>query len=125
MKSRLTQILPNLWATRVEYPFGGTVVQTKAFLIQRLGGNVWIYASSHVNEYIEHVAELGGVTRQLLNHRDEASTFANVLDAPVFCHVDEKIAMEQNGCVVGETFDTKVHKFDDDDLIAYHTPGHT
>lgn len=93
---------------------------------------MWIYASSHVNECIKHVlAELGNVTRQLLNHRDdEAPRFANVLDAPVFCHADEKLAMEQNGCIVGETFDTKVHKFvndgddDDEDLIAYHTPGH-
>jgi hypothetical protein len=124
MKARLTQILPGLWATRIENPFGGTVVQTKAFLIQRSGGNVWIYASSHVKDYMEHVEELGGVTQQLINHRDEASKFCNVLEAPVFCHVEEKVAIEQKGCIVGETFDSKVHKFDDEDLIAYHTPGH-
>jgi hypothetical protein len=124
---RLSQILPHLFATRAEYPFGGTVVKTQAFLIQRCGGreqNMWVYGSSHVGDYIRHIEELGGVNRQLLNHRDEASKLCTVLDdAPVFCHADEKEAIEQKGCVEGETYDTKVHEFGED-LVAYHTPGH-
>ena len=28
------------------------------------------------------------------------------------------------GCVVGETYNKSEHRFDDDELVAYHTPGH-
>ena len=145
-RHRLTQILPNLWATRAEFPFGGTTPHTKAFLIQRSKGttasdggnkNVWVYASSHVEDYLSHIAELGGVSLQVLNHRDEASKFCNVLRtsndgsvvAPVFCHSKEKTAIEQKGSFVDKTFDGDSFEiFDDQDggnLTAYHTPGHT
>eukprot|EP00567_Pseudictyota_dubia_P006832 CAMPEP_0197451676 /NCGR_PEP_ID=MMETSP1175-20131217/29783_1 /TAXON_ID=1003142 /ORGANISM="Triceratium dubium, Strain CCMP147" /LENGTH=216 /DNA_ID=CAMNT_0042984479 /DNA_START=164 /DNA_END=814 /DNA_ORIENTATION=- len=124
MAKLLKTDIPNILATRVEYPFGGTTTKTSAFLIKRPGGNAWVYSSSHAGDYIDHVAELGGVNQQLLNHRDEASKFSNVLDSPVFCHELEKEAIEQRGCVVSETYTGKQHKFGDD-LIAYHTPGHT
>lgn len=135
MKARLSQILPNLYATRAEFPLGGNVYQAQAFLIRRephgKNENVWVYASSHVSDYLDHIQELGGVARQLLNHRDEASRFCNVLfleqNAPVFCHAEEKQAIQQKGCDVGETFSGPVFKFhssNSDDLVAYHTPGH-
>jgi hypothetical protein len=124
--SRLVKtVVPTILATRPEYPFGGNIFKSSAFLIQRPSerGNVWVYSSSHTGEYVDHVAELGGVTHQLLNHRDEASKFSNVLSAPVFCHALEKDAVEGNGAIVSETYEGNEHKFGDD-LIAYHTPGH-
>ncbi|CAE7512190.1 retsat [Symbiodinium natans] len=82
-----------------------------------------MYASSHVAEHADHIQKLGGVDLQLLNHRDEASPFCRVLDAPVFCHAREKEAIEQKGAAVEFTYDSDHWSFDDD-LCAYHTPGH-
>ena len=102
-----------------------------------------------MNDYVEHIQEeFGGVKYQLINHRDEASKYCNVLmepptNAPIFCHVKERRAISNKGvnmknCI---TYDDTKYKFkdndddddtkDDDDsddgdiLIAYHTPGHT
>ena len=55
--------------------------------------------------------------------KDEASPFCRVLDAPVFCHAREKEAIEQKGAAVEFTYDSDHWSFDDD-LCAYHTPGH-
>jgi glyoxylase-like metal-dependent hydrolase (beta-lactamase superfamily II) len=125
-QSRLLQTaVPSILATRHEFPFGGTSTKASAFLIQRASGtNILVYSSSHVGEYVDHIAELGGVTHQLLNHRDEASTYSNVLSAPVFCHALEKEAIEEKGAIVGETYQGTEYKFGED-LIAYHTPGHS
>ena len=157
--------LPKIWCTRNEYPFGGTSIKTRAFFIDRrrsspsdddddrtninnnsTNNNVWIYGSSHVSDYIEHIQnEFGGVKYQLINHRDEASKYCNVLlesatAAPIFCHVKECHAIETKGVTMANciTYDGTKYEFkqdDDDDtndnndcgdtLIAYHTPGHT
>lgn len=121
----LKTVVPTILVTRPEYPFGGNIFKASAFLIERASGrgNVWVYSSSHAGEYVDHVAELGGVTHQLLNHRDEASKFSNVLSAPVFCHALEKDAIEGKGAVVSETYEGSEHRFGDD-LVANHTPGH-
>ena len=124
-------ILPNIWCTRNEYPFGGTTIKTRAFLIERpKNNNVWIYGSSHTKDYLHHIKELSGVKLQLINHRDEASKFCNVLrsdDAPIFCHAKEQAAIEAKGVNMKDavTFDGRKQQVLDDDLIAYHTPGHT
>lgn len=123
MSKLLDTTLHALKATRVEYPFGGST-KCNAFFLKRPAGNVWMYSSSRVKEYHQHIAELGGVQYQLLNHRDEASKFSNVIDAPVFCHALEKSAIERKGCKVGKTFDSASFRFGDD-LVAYHTPGHS
>ena len=118
-------ILPRLLATRVEFPFGGTAVKTRAFLAQRSNGeNAWIYASSHVKDYVDHIKELGGAKYQLLTHRDEASKYCNTLEAPVFCHELEKDAIVKKGSRLDESFSGPSHELGDD-MIAYHAPGHT
>ena len=81
-------------------------------------------------DYTAHVQELGGVDKQFLGHRDEASKFCNVLSAPLWCHELEKAAVQAKGAKVAETFSEAKHVFLYDDkgnevFTSYHTPGHT
>lgn len=123
MAQRLTQLLPSVYATAPEPLFGGAAC-ARAYLVLRPGkGNVWVYASSKVKQYLEHIQELGGVSMQLLNHRDEAGKFCNILDAPVFCHELEKEAIQGKSARVDVTYSGEKHILGDD-LTAYHTPGH-
>lgn len=64
----MRQIRPDLWETEAERPLPGLI--THAYLLTREGGNLLFYNTSHVQE-IEAMAELGGVARQFLSHRDE------------------------------------------------------
>ena len=129
--SKLERLLPHLYATRSEFPFGANGPGTRAFLLQRRSStdnstvtmkNVWVYGSSFVGDYLQHLEELGGVTMQLLNHRDEASKYCNVLPAPVFSHELEAQSIRNKHSRVDLTYSGAKHTFDDD-LIAYHTPG--
>ncbi|MCR6679200.1 hypothetical protein NVV43_27385, partial [Escherichia marmotae] len=74
----------------------------------------------------EALLELGGVTRQYLNHQHEAATVcdwvAATLDAPVHCHEADARAVRQV-CSVGETFSER--QLLDGDFEIIPIPGHT
>lgn len=64
----MKQIQPDLWETEVENPAPG--LTTHAYLLVREDGNVLFYNTGHAHE-LEAMAELGGVDRHYLSHRDE------------------------------------------------------
>ncbi|MDR4127214.1 MBL fold metallo-hydrolase [Yanghanlia caeni] len=64
----MKQIQPDLWETEVEKPFPG--LTTHAYLLTRGEGNVLFYNTSLTHE-LEQIAELGGISYQLLSQRDE------------------------------------------------------
>lgn len=122
---RLRPVATGLWACADE-PLGGPA-NTCGFLVQRPGGNVFVYSCSRIDDLFDHVDELGGVSRILLNHMDEATphvtTLAEHYDVPVHCHRAEVEACEAKGVRHIEPLDGD-HAFADD-LQAIHAPGHT
>lgn len=64
----MKQIQPDLWETEAENPAPG--LTTHAYLLVRDDGNVLFYNTGLRHE-IDRIAELGGVARQYLSHRDE------------------------------------------------------
>lgn len=122
---RLRLLAPGIWATRDE-PLGGPA-NTCGFLIEREAGNAFIYSCSAIEDYYEHLDELGGVSLILLNHRDEATrhvtTLADHYNAPVHTHKAEVEASKLRGVrnIVPHGPDTDLGG----DIQAQHTPGHT
>lgn len=96
--------------------------------MQRQTGNAFVYSSSRIEAYYDHIDELGGVSMVLLNHRDEATphvtALANHYNAPVRTHLAEVDACTQRG-IESITALTESETRLGDDLIAFHTPGHT
>jgi glyoxylase-like metal-dependent hydrolase (beta-lactamase superfamily II) len=124
---RLRAVAPGLWACPDEPLFGGTA-NSCGFLLQRQAGNAFVYSSSEIENYYDHIDELGGVAIVLLNHRDEATphvtTLANQYDAPVRAHLAEVDACTKRG-VDSITALTENETHLGADLVALHTPGHT
>ncbi|MCZ7597859.1 MAG: MBL fold metallo-hydrolase [Gammaproteobacteria bacterium] len=87
----MNRVMPDLWETEVESPHPG--LTTHAYLLVRGEGNVLFYNTGHRHE-IERMAELGGVARQFLSHRDELGGTINDIrehyGAKLGGHVNEK-----------------------------------
>ncbi|MDQ3540326.1 MAG: MBL fold metallo-hydrolase [Chloroflexota bacterium] len=123
-------ILPRLHAS-VPEPLGfGPALEIRAFLLERDRGNLLIYRSASLEQDVEAVRKLGGISRQYLNHHHEASPacdwVASELGAPLHCHADDA-AEAAKICTVAETFSER-HRLDDDfEIIPIpgHTPGAT
>lgn len=119
-------IIPRLHAS-VPEPLGfGPSLEIRAFLLQRERGNLLIYRAATLEQDVEAVADLGGVSRQYLNHHHEASPacdwVARTFDAPL--HVNEADARAASEvCNVDVTFSGH-HKLDEDFEII-PIPGHT
>ena len=120
LMKRITQ---QLYQSRIDHPFGDQV-QTVAYLLVREEGNLLFYSSRFMEEEFDFIEGLGGISHQILNHRDEASPFCDVVfdqyGAPLICHQKEEKAVSEK-CRVGKTI-TEGAVFHD--LEAIHTPGH-
>ncbi len=119
-------VIPGLYASAPE-PLGfGPSLEIRAFLLQRERGNLLIYRSAALEQDVAAVNELGGISRQYLNHHHEASPacdwVARTFDAPL--HVHEKDAPSVTEiCNVSATFSERHHAGDDFEIIPI--PGHT
>ncbi len=121
----MDQIAPCLFRSDTEDPFGRSDCLTHAFLLQREIGNVLIYSSGQLDKDETELRQLGGITRQYLNHRDEAAPHCDwvseTFGSKLVCHEEEKVAISRK-CTVHETFSGATEIADD--LIAVPTPGH-
>ena len=114
--------LPGLYAAAPELlPFDASL-EIRAFLLRRKQGNLLIYAVDNLASDAPAVAELGGVARQYLNHRHEASVASDRIGAPLYCHEKERKSVAKQIAVHG-TFASR-HILDDD-FEVIPTPGHT
>jgi glyoxylase-like metal-dependent hydrolase (beta-lactamase superfamily II) len=106
-------------------PFGRSL-EGRAFLLERRRGNLLVYSSPTLEPDSRTIEELGGITRQYLNHRHEASPACDwvraTFGAPLHCHEDERASVAET-CRVDETFSER-HVLDDD-FEVIPTPGHT
>jgi hydroxyacylglutathione hydrolase len=119
----MKQIFPDLWQTEPEHPFpGGT---TRAYLLLREDGNVLFYNSSHRGDHAQ-MAELGGVARQYLSHKDEVGpSLARIREQfgnGLCCHRDEAETVRKV-CPVDITFHERETHLGNIEVIP--TPGHT
>jgi glyoxylase-like metal-dependent hydrolase (beta-lactamase superfamily II) len=106
-------------------PFGPSL-EGRAFLLQRERGNLLIYSAGTLEPDARAIEELGGISRQYLNHRHEAAPSCDwvraTFDAPLHCHENERASVAET-CAVDETFSER--RALDDDFEVIPTPGHT
>jgi hypothetical protein len=119
-------VISGLYASEPE-PLGfGPSLEIRAFLLQREQGNLLIYRSAALEQDVEVVGDLGGISRQYLNHHHEASPacdwVANTFGAPLHVHEDDAAAAAEI-CNVDATF-SEHHKLDGD-FEVIPIPGHT
>jgi glyoxylase-like metal-dependent hydrolase (beta-lactamase superfamily II) len=108
-------------------PLGfGPSLEIRAFLLRREQGNLLIYRAATLEQDVETVNDLGGVSRQYLNHHHEASPacdwVAKTFGAPLHVHEADAQAASKV-CDVDETFSER-HRLDED-LEVIPIPGHT
>jgi len=119
-------VVSGLYASEPE-PLGfGPSLEIRAFLLQREPGNLLVYRSAALEQDVETLDDLGGISRQYLNHHHEASPacdwVAGKFDAPLHVH-EEDAAAAAEVCNVDATFSER-HKLDEDFEII-PVPGHT
>ena len=122
----MNTVISGLYAAESE-PLGfGPSLEIRAYLLQREGGNLLIYRSAALEQDVETVNDLGGISRQYLNHHHEASPacdwVANTFGAPLHVH-EEDAAAAAEICNVDATFSER-HKLDGD-FEVIPIPGHT
>jgi hypothetical protein len=122
----MENVIPGLYASTPE-PLGfGPSLEIRAFLLQRERDNLLVYRSQILERDIEEINALGGISRQYLNHRHEASPacdwVAKTFDAPLHVHEEEAPTVSE-ACNVAETFSER-HRLDED-FEVIPTPGHT
>lgn len=67
----MQQISPDLWQSETANPIpAAPQVNTHAYLLTRPDGNLLFYATGNASDH-DRIAELGGLARQYLSHRDE------------------------------------------------------
>jgi Metallo-beta-lactamase superfamily len=112
----MKQIFPDLWQTQAEHPFPGLAIH--AYLLMRAKGNILLYGTCAADG-LSLVRELGGIGRQYLSHRDEASpallTVKREFGSELCCQVMEAEVVRAV-CAVDLTFEVRE---------AIPTPGHT
>lgn len=121
----MERVSDHLFRTEPEFPFGGSSVQTHAYVLLRPDSNVVLYSSRHLPAEEDWLRAAGGVARQFLNHRDEAGPACDWLyetfGAPLTCHDLEREAISRQ-CAVHDTVAGEGEVLPD--LLAVPTPGH-
>jgi hypothetical protein len=114
--------VPGLYASAPEtLPFAPSL-DIRAFLLRRDQGNLLIYSVPGLEFDSPAIEDLGGISRQYLNHRHEAGFLPDRLGAPLFVHRNERESVDKRAHVRG-TFSRR-HTFEDD-FEVIPTPGHT
>jgi glyoxylase-like metal-dependent hydrolase (beta-lactamase superfamily II) len=119
-------VVPGLHASAAEpLPFGRSL-ELRAFLLARKQGNLLVYSGAAVADDVQAIEDLGGISRQYLNHRHEAAfgldQIADTFGPLLLCHENERQSVSVKG-KVSETFSER-HRLDDD-FEVIPTPGHT
>lgn len=122
----MKEVIPGLYASAPE-PLGfGQSLEIRGLLLRREQGNLLLYRADTLERDVEEINDYGGISRQYLNHRHEASPacdwVASTFGAPLHCHEEEAQSVSET-CNVDETFSER-HRLDDD-FEVIPTPGHT
>ena len=105
----MKKICENLYQSQFDFPFGKKegepLCRSAAYLLVSPFGNTLFYSSKYIEDHFDFIAQKGGLSFQMLNHRDEASPYSDkVLErfhAPLICHhLEEKTVSRL--CKVGQ-----------------------
>jgi glyoxylase-like metal-dependent hydrolase (beta-lactamase superfamily II) len=114
--------LDGLYASTPEpLPFAPSL-HIRSFLLRREAGNLLVYSVIGLESDAGAIEDLGGVSRQYLNHWHEAMFASDWVTAPLFVHENERGSVAEKTSV-GGTFSGR-HELDDD-FEVIPTPGHT
>ena len=96
-------VIPGLYASAPEpLPFGRSL-HDRAFLLAREHGNLLVYSSGTVAADARAIEDLGGISRQYLNHWHEAAfgidQVAKTFEAELVCHENERPSVSAKGKV--------------------------
>jgi glyoxylase-like metal-dependent hydrolase (beta-lactamase superfamily II) len=120
--------------TSIESPIEGLYASTseplpfapslhiRAFLLRRNAGNLLLYSVAGLEADAEAIEELGGISRQYLNHGHEAMFASDWVTAPLFVHERDRDSVARKAHVRA-TFSRR-HTLDDD-FEVIPAPGHT
>ena len=102
----MIELLPDIFHTDSDRLFVNKV-ETHAYLVTLATGNLLFYSSSLIGRDFDFIRSKGGILKQYLNHRDEASEYCDVVrrrfNAPLICHELERDAVSEH-CEVSATF---------------------
>jgi glyoxylase-like metal-dependent hydrolase (beta-lactamase superfamily II) len=119
---QMESAIEGLYASTPEpLPFAPSL-HIRAFLLRRDRGNLLIYSVTGLEADAPPIEDLGGISRQYLNHRHEAMFASDWVTAPLFVHENERESVAEKTHVRG-TFSRR-HVLDDD-FEVIPTPGHT
>lgn len=119
----MKQIQSDLWQTEVESPAPG--LTTHAYLLTRREGNVLFYNTGHDYE-LDRMAQLGGVERHYLSHRDELGPSINLIRHRFGAHLGGHLAERKDFARVCEPdilFEQRDIHMGNIEVIP--TPGHS
>ncbi|MGI8606979.1 MAG: MBL fold metallo-hydrolase, partial [Gaiellaceae bacterium] len=115
-------VISGLYASAPEpLPFA-PATDIRAFLLEREQGNLLVYSVTDLESEAQTIEELGGVSRQYLNHQHEAWFASDWGPSPLYIHEHERPSVDER-IRVSETFSER-HLLDDD-FEVIPTPGHT
>jgi hypothetical protein len=118
--------IPGLHASASEGLSFAPSLHVRSFLLQRDAGNLLVYGARTLEHDARAIDEVGGISRQYLNHRHEASRssdwVAETFGAPLHVHETDAASVSKTSAV-GATFASR-HVVDDD-FEVIPTPGHT
>jgi Metallo-beta-lactamase superfamily len=119
-------VIPSLFASTPDTLAFDRSLEIRSFLVQRDAGNILVYRGDAVEQDTGSVGLLGGVSRQYLNHRHEASLSSDWITseygAPLFVHRADADAVSRTA-ELGALFYGR-HRLDAD-FEVIPTPGHT
>ena len=115
-------VIPGLHASAPQQLPFATSFEVRAFLLERDRGNVIMYSVDGLGSAKGALDELGGVSRQYLNHWHEAMFARDRVAAPLFVHERDRAKVEEHTHVRGAF--SRRHVLDDG-LEVIPIPGHT
>lgn len=118
----MKQIYPDLWQTTMRT---SGVVSTHAYLLTHPDGNILFYNTDDP-ESLNKIEELGGISLQLLTHRDEAGHSLGPIKErfePTLMFTEFEAAAIAKYAAADEFIQPGDHKIRDIEVLE--TPGHT
>jgi hypothetical protein len=98
-------VIPSLYASAPEsLPFARSL-DLRAFLLKRKQGNLLVYSAGTLAADVQAIKDLGGISRQYLNHWHEAAfgldQVAATFGPQLFCHENERQSVSAKAKVDG------------------------